>query len=239
MALDGTYSGLCASVAAWLNVDDITAAIPDFITLAEATLNSRLRMGQMETITTLGLGSAIVGQDNILVTSDTGEPLITSDTGDDLIGGLPTGSSVSLTTLPTDCLEIRMVVANTSPRVTLGFAGAGWSIDSYDSLAGFPSVYTMVGTSLVVYPTTTETLALTYYARIPALSAANQSNWLLTNYPNVYLYGALVEASPYLLDDARVATWEAKFNEGVALAEVADINARWGRASVRLSGPVP
>ena len=36
MALDGTYAGLKASVADWLNRADLTAVVPDFITLAEA-----------------------------------------------------------------------------------------------------------------------------------------------------------------------------------------------------------
>lgn len=43
MALDGTFSGLTASIADFLNRSDLTASIPDFIILAEAELNRRLR----------------------------------------------------------------------------------------------------------------------------------------------------------------------------------------------------
>src|SRR5690242_6138617 len=41
MALDGTYTGLKASIADFLNRSDLTAAIPDFITLAEAQMTRR------------------------------------------------------------------------------------------------------------------------------------------------------------------------------------------------------
>lgn len=46
MAL-ATYSDLQASIALWLNRDDLAAVIPDFIKLAEVKLNSLLRMPQM------------------------------------------------------------------------------------------------------------------------------------------------------------------------------------------------
>ena len=41
------YSQLQASIANWLNRDDLTATIPDFITLAEARFNRELRTQQM------------------------------------------------------------------------------------------------------------------------------------------------------------------------------------------------
>jgi hypothetical protein len=47
MALDGTYDGLKASVADWLNRADLTAQIPDFIALAEARFNRDLRLNSM------------------------------------------------------------------------------------------------------------------------------------------------------------------------------------------------
>jgi hypothetical protein len=47
MALN-TYVALCAAVEAWLARADLTAQVPDFITLAEAKLNRTLRTRQME-----------------------------------------------------------------------------------------------------------------------------------------------------------------------------------------------
>ena len=42
-----TYTELKASLADWLNRTDLTAAIPDFITLAESQMERQLRLRQM------------------------------------------------------------------------------------------------------------------------------------------------------------------------------------------------
>lgn len=57
MALN-TFSALKTSIAAWLNRDDLTSAIVDFITLAEADMNSRLRLRAMLTRATATLDEA-------------------------------------------------------------------------------------------------------------------------------------------------------------------------------------
>jgi hypothetical protein len=46
MALD-TYSALQTSIAGWLNREDLTTQIPDFIALAEARFNRELRVNAM------------------------------------------------------------------------------------------------------------------------------------------------------------------------------------------------
>lgn len=47
MALDGTYAGLQASVADWLNRADLTSQVPDFIAMAEARFNRVIRHNAM------------------------------------------------------------------------------------------------------------------------------------------------------------------------------------------------
>jgi hypothetical protein len=46
-----------------------------------------------------------------------------------------------------------------------------------------------------------------YYAKITSLSDGNTTNWLLTKAPDVYLYGALTHAAPFLMDDQRIAVF--------------------------------
>jgi hypothetical protein len=60
-----TYAQLQAAVASWLDRDDLTTEIVDFITLFEAVANRRLRVRQMETSTTLtpSSGSATLPSD--------------------------------------------------------------------------------------------------------------------------------------------------------------------------------
>ena len=52
MAL-ATYSDLLASIAAWLNRTDLTAVIPDFVTMAEANISRDLRLRKQITTSTL------------------------------------------------------------------------------------------------------------------------------------------------------------------------------------------
>lgn len=51
------------------------------------------------------------------------------------------------------------------------------------------------------------TIDMVYYGKIPALSTANTTNWLLTKAPDVYLYGALTHAAPFLMDDQRMGVF--------------------------------
>lgn len=53
MALDGTYTGLKSSVADWLHRSDLTAVIPDLVTIAEARMNADLMARDMEITATL------------------------------------------------------------------------------------------------------------------------------------------------------------------------------------------
>lgn len=50
MALDGTNSGMIASIGDFLNRADLSATIPDFIVLAEADLNRKLRSRLMTAV---------------------------------------------------------------------------------------------------------------------------------------------------------------------------------------------
>lgn len=54
-------------------------------------------------------------------------------------------------------------------------------------------------------------------AELAELSAGAPTNWLITDFPDVYLYAVLAEAGNYLRDDDRVALWkqilEQKLNE--------------------------
>lgn len=43
--------------------------------------------------------------------------------------------------------------------------------------------------------------------------ATTSTNALLTKYPGIYLYGALLQAAPYCADDARVATWATLYEK--------------------------
>lgn len=69
-----------------------------------------------------------------------------------------------------------------------------------------------------------------YYARIPALSDAAPQHWLLTKEPGLYLYGALIEATPYIQDDARAMIWATQFQTILDDLARSDEYTRYGNA---------
>ncbi len=53
------------------------------------------------------------------------------------------------------------------------------------------------------------------YEAVFELSDANPTNYVLTNYADVYLFGALVEVASYTANDQALSKWEAKFQTAV------------------------
>ena len=71
------------------------------------------------------------------------------------------------------------------------------------------SVYSLMNGAieLIPPPSTDVEIEMVYYGKIPALTDSNTTNWLLTKAPDVYLYGALVHAAPFLMDDQRISVF--------------------------------
>jgi hypothetical protein len=148
--------------------------------------------------------------------------------------------SVGYGWLPDDYLEFRRVVANTSPTTPLELVTPDFAAGEYrTTYSGYPSHFTIIGDRIRVFPSTDATLAMNYYAKIPALSATNTTNWLLTKAPELYLYGGLVEAGPFMMDDAAAARYAALFQKAMSDLMSADTGARYARATMRVSGPTP
>jgi len=128
---------------------------------------------------------------------------------------------------PANWLENKEFQLNTNPITKLEFITESYSnqlrATRYPA-SGKPQYYTVVGNQLEFIPTPDSEYVgeLTYYAKIPPLSDSNTSNWLLAYAPDLYLYGALVEAEPYLKNDERVGLWGELYLRVVADIEVAD-----------------
>jgi len=65
---------------------------------------------------------------------------------------------------------------------------------------------------LVPAPGSDVEIEMIYYGKVPALSTTATTNWLLTKAPDLYLYGALVHASPFLMDDQRIPTFASMYS---------------------------
>tara|TARA_R110000824_G_C14870016_1_gene642198 strand:- start:128 stop:634 length:507 start_codon:yes stop_codon:yes gene_type:complete len=56
-------------------------------------------------------------------------------------------------------------------------------------------------------PDVVYTTSMLYLKKIDNLSVSNPTETMLTENPDIYLYGALLEAEPFLMNDARIGTW--------------------------------
>ena len=111
--------------------------------------------------------------------------------------------------LPPDWLEAinMMIVGGQSPLryITPDEADTIIKAQTYTSTR----FYSMTTGVIELVPPAVDdiTIDMVYYGKIPALSDANATNWLLTKAPDVYLYGALTHAAPFLMDDQRMAVF--------------------------------
>jgi len=211
-----TYATLQTAVANWLDRSDLTDRIPEFIALAEARMNRVLRLSIMLNVdqTTLGGATALVAG--------------TRDYA-----------------LPSGYLQMVDFHLRTSPITTLSYltlenmnrmwAGSqGGKPLSYtifsDNSSGTPIKSVRLGPS----PGSAYDYAITFYKKIDALSDSNTTEQMLTNNPDVYLYGALLEAEPFLMNDQRVGLWLAAFEKAIADLQEQDNKDRHSGSAMRV-----
>ena len=169
-----TYATLQTAVSSWLDRTDLTDRAPEFIALAEAQMQRRLNVREMEAISDLTITSGAAT--------------------------IPTGflrpKSFKLTVYPYSAISY---VQPDDPNINA----------SASVLTGAPLYYTAVGTQFLFSSNASGyTARLWHVARFTALSTGSPTNWLLTNHPDAYLYGALLQAAPWLREDERIGIWQ-------------------------------
>lgn len=112
-------------------------------------------------------------------------------------------------TVPTDFLGVRWITLDDKPMAFVDQA----DLAGLDLTEGRPVMYSVVGGDIRYYPPPAEsyTAEMAYWARIPALTATNTTNWLLTAHPDAYLYGTLLHSAPYLRDGEAATVWSQGF----------------------------
>lgn len=157
--------------------------------------------------------------------------------------------------VPDDFLEAQSVRIQENGQVREIYPLPPDRISRKEIQTGLTLGYVRIGSSLVLMGGSRPTAApgdltggtpyyLTYFSKISALSdtpiivsvpggdqtVAQDTNWLLQKEPGLYLYGSLIEASPYLKDDERVQVWATQYQSILAGMKAADDRARYGNA---------
>lgn len=192
----------------------LTARVPTFIQLLEAKMNRSLFVRQMEQRSTA------------IVNLSSTEPEFIS--------------------LPTDFQSMRSVrLSSVTGKPCLEFK-SGVQMDEYrfgtSNVTGQPRYFSVMGSELELAPTpdAAYTIEMVYRKNIPALSS-NSTNWLLDLAPDLYLYGALLEAAPYTKNDARIQVWAAGLSAALDALNAANISAAFNAGPMRMqvSGVTP
>lgn len=182
-----TNATLITAITEWLARDQdetLIARIPTFIQLFESKMNRTLFVRQMESraTTVIDMGS----------------------------------SAPEFISLPTDFQSMRRVrLSSVTGKPCLEFR-SGTQMDEFrfqtSNVAGQPQYFTIFGDEMELArtPDAAYTIEMVYRQNIPVL-ATNDPNWLLSLAPDLYLYGALLEATPYIKEDERLQTWGALY----------------------------
>lgn len=126
--------------------------------------------------------------------------------------------------LPTGFLAMRNAQLNTTPTTLLEYATPEWMDRLYPDTIGAnqPKFYSIVGgqIQLAPVPDATYTMEIDFYKSWAI--ATDLTNWLLTNAPRCYYYGALMEAAAFLVNDKRVPVWAQLLEKAIQEVEEAD-----------------
>jgi hypothetical protein len=88
-----------------------------------------------------------------------------------------------------------------------------------EATAGIPRFYADYGYEhwlIVPTPKAEYETEIMYYERPEPLSDARQTNWTTQNAPQLLIYGALLEAQPFLKQDSRVELFKSLYAEAAA-----------------------
>ena len=196
------YTELKTAVANWLDRDDLTARIPEFIALAEARFNRVLRLRSMEAKYT---ANTVAAQRNLA--------------------------------LPASYIQMRNFQVNTSPLTTLSYV----TPEIYDRLwggstQGTPKFHTILANevSLGPIPASVQEVEMLFYKKFDNLSVSTTTNWLITNAPDIYLYGSMLEAEPFIMNDERVPLWAQALQQGISDLQEQDNKDRHSGSALRV-----
>ena len=197
-----TYTELKTAIADFLNRDDLSAAVPTFISLAEADMQRKVRHWRMEKRSTAELDT-------------------------------------QYSAIPADFVEVIRFYVTSNDTRPLELISQAELLDrkaKRSNASGAPAYYALTAGELEIYPVPDGTydVELYYVSRIPALSDSNASNWLLEQYQDAYLYGALVHSAPYLKDDARIQVWAALYQNAIDAINAESERSKFGGSGRRM-----
>ena len=108
-----------------------------------------------------------------------------------------------------------------------------WPNESQTDTPQFYADYNYDNWLIVPTPDQEYPFEVLYYELPPLLDDTIQTNWLTEYAPQLLLYGALLEATPFLKNDERIGTWQQYYDRAAAMLNGEDLAKILDRAAVR------
>ena len=191
-----TLATLRDTITDYLLQDDIADRVDTFIELAETRINREVR-------TRLNYATAA------------GTPI----------------PSTGIVPLPTGFLDILAHSIDVSPPFAPTYVPPNQFFALYTQTTdgGKPLFYTIMGSSIYFSPQAasgTYTYTMHYTKTMASILSSPNTNDLLVFAPDLYLYASLIEAEPFLVNDARVATWTQFYERSKKSLQDLDMRSR-------------
>jgi hypothetical protein len=139
--------------------------------------------------------------------------------------GTISSGTLALPTSP-PYVALKYAYINTSPVMPLDRVPPDMIYSQYPNRASTGSVPSLIAverTNFIFgpYPGDYEVVGV-YYGRLTALGVSNTTNWFTSYAPDLLLFGALLEAAPFLSDDPRIPIWEGFYNRAFKSVQIED-----------------
>lgn len=200
------YGTLKTTLTSYLHRSDLESLIPTFVILAQARMSHDLR-------------------DTLFLSVATTTLSVTANDKD--------------VTLPPDFMGIKSLRVPYAGGVReLQQQSLAQNGQVFGQKAGSPDTpyyYALASLSsieLAPIPVADETLTMVYRQQIANFSelVPTATDTILTRFPNLYIYAALLEAMPYTVNDKRIGTWGSMYESQLDRAKAASQDAEWGES---------
>lgn len=158
-----------------------------------------------------------------------------------IVSPFTASSGATSSTLPEDCGELRYIRHSSSVRDYAIKLTTPFGLDNFRDLgSGAPEAAAVVNGNLLWNRQLDADydFELIYFAALTPLSDDAPANADLTAAPDLYLFGALVEAAPFLEHDERVPLWESKYQMALVSVNASRESAELGGAPLTMALPV-
>ena len=139
--------------------------------------------------------------------------------------------------LPTGFVQMKEFHLTTEPITPLSYITPEMMSRMWaGSTTAKPQVFTIIADNVRLGPSpdAVYTTSMLYYKTFTALSDSNTTSDMLTKNPDVYLYGTLLEAEPFIMNDERVALWATAFKQAIDDIQFQDNKDRHSGSQLRV-----